>query len=201
MSVTRGQHESRPEGDFYETPEWCTRAIAKWLKAHGIDTPQTILDPGAGSGAITQVLREEWKDAYITAIDLHGSSRLVKYADEVYVKHDFLTASLDPGPQDLCVCNPPFSNAKKEDMVLAFIRHAMDWCLVGAFLTRLNWLAAAPTKKKGPRYEYLKGHQPSVLVLGKRPSFTGKGTDATEYCWLVWGIKSMAGRWEILELP
>jgi hypothetical protein len=36
-------------------------------------------------------------------------------------------------------------------------------------------------------------------VLPKRPSFTGGGTDATEYAWMVWG-PTRTGRLRILEV-
>lgn len=51
---------------------------------------------------------------------------------------------------------------------------------VTAFLLRLNWLASQK------RAFWLRKNTPSVYVLPKRPSFTGKGTDATDYCWAVW---------------
>lgn len=207
MSATRGQHENRPAGDFYETPAWCTRALIRWLVSwglgnHSINAPNRILDPGAGTGAITRVLRETWPTAVIQAwdIDVARLDRNEWATDPMY--HDFLKLDFGPyqWPFDLCVCNPPYSGPKGEDLALAFIKRAMEISKVGAFLVRLNWIAAAPTKKKQARYEYLKENPPGVLVLGKRPSFTGKGTDATEYCWLILGIEDFQGRWELLDL-
>ena len=40
------------------------------------------------------------------------------------------------------------------------------------------------------RYEFWQKHPLSELyVLSKRPSFTGKGTDATSYSFMVWNNK------------
>ena len=37
------------------------------------------------------------------------------------------------------------------------------------------------------RHEWWKENTPtSIHVLSKRPSFTGTGTDATGYCWIIW---------------
>ena len=224
MSATIGRGDPRrPATDFYETPEWCTRAVCRWLKKNacnnmpweafdedGRGTPMTILDPGAGSGAITRVLHREWPEAAVWAIEVDPKliqSIVSGRAEPRVGVHciDFLDInnawpSLCPGQRfDLTVCNPPFSGPHGEDYALAFIKRAMSMSRVGAFLVRLNWLAAAPTPKKRERYEYLKVNPPCVLVLGKRPSFTGKGTDATEYCWLIWGVLETAGRWELLD--
>ena len=51
-------------------------------------------------------------------------------------------------------------------------------------LLRINFLGS----KK--RYNFWKKNPAAAIyVLTKRPSFTGKGTDATEYAWFVWQKK------------
>ena len=48
-------------------------------------------------------------------------------------------------------------------------------------LLRLNYLGSIT------RHDWWKEYSPtSLYVLSKRPSFTGKGTDATDYAWFVW---------------
>lgn len=231
MSRTIGHSDPRrPATDFYETPEWCTRAVCRWLMDHvyglawatgGVASPATILDPGAGSGAISRVLRQKWPEAFIDLVDCDAKHEpaLRKFIDSnvgsgtyqsllSYQIVDFLLAGVSGGyvpsvngvpPFDPCVCNPPFSGPHREDLAFAFIEKAMRFSKVGAFLTRLNWLAAAPTKAKRERYRYLKANPPCVLVMGRRPSFTQGGTDATEYCWLVWGVPGTESRWEMLD--
>lgn len=226
MSRTKGHSDPRrSEADFFETPEWCVRAICEWLHAHScvlqvseteyqclIPYKSSILDPGSGTGAITGVLREEWPMSYIEGVEV-DHARVVACREAVpvlahpdgqstnIVEADFLTAQdRRPGePFDLCVCNPPFSGPHREDLALAFIERAMSMSKVGAFLVRLNWLAAAPTKQKLARYKYLKAHPPCVLVMGKRPIFRGEHGDSCEYCWLVFGLPGTEGRWELLD--
>lgn len=48
-------------------------------------------------------------------------------------------------------------------------------------MLRINFLGSIA------RHEWWKNNQPTALyVLSKRPSFSGKGTDATDYAWFVW---------------
>lgn len=76
---------------------------------------------------------------------------------------------------DLILTNPPFSIAKE------FIEHSLAKCNTCVMLLRLNYLGSIS------RHDWWKKHIPTALfVLSKRPSFTGKGTDATEYAWFVW---------------
>jgi hypothetical protein len=62
-----------------------------------------------------------------------------------------------------------------------------------AFLLRLNFLGSQR------RAAFHRSFPSDVYVLPRRPSFTGGGTDATEYCWMVWGAER-GGRWSILEI-
>ncbi len=76
---------------------------------------------------------------------------------------------------DLIITNPPFSLAKE------FIDHSLKNAKCVIMLLRLNFLASIK------RYEWWSSVPPTALyVLSKRPSFTGSGTDATDYAWFVW---------------
>lgn len=76
---------------------------------------------------------------------------------------------------DLILTNPPFSIAKE------FIDHARSLSSTVIMLLRINYLGSIS------RHDWWKENSPSSLhVLSKRPSFTGKGTDATDYAWFVW---------------
>lgn len=76
---------------------------------------------------------------------------------------------------DLIFTNPPFSLAAE------FIDHSTKHANTVFMLLRLNYLASIK------RYEWWKNNPPVALyVLSKRPSFTGSGTDATDYAWFVW---------------
>lgn len=82
------------------------------------------------------------------------------------------------GHVDLILTNPPYSIA--EEFVIKALHHA-DTVVM---LLRLNFLGAQK------RYKFWIENEPDALfVLSKRPSFTGKGTDSTEYAWFVWQNK------------
>ena len=52
-------------------------------------------------------------------------------------------------------------------------------------LLRINYLGSIS------RHQWWKENTPTALhVLSKRPSFTGTGTDATDYAWYVWDTTS-----------
>jgi len=76
---------------------------------------------------------------------------------------------------DLILTNPPFSIAKE------FIDHSLAHSNTCLMLLRINFLGSIG------RHEWWKENTPTALhVLSKRPSFTGRGTDATDYAWYVW---------------
>ena len=76
---------------------------------------------------------------------------------------------------DLILTNPPFSIAQP------FISHALKHCNTCFMLLRLNYLGSIT------RHEWWKSNPPiAIHVLSKRPSFTGTGTDATDYGWFAW---------------
>tara|TARA_R110000868_G_scaffold319286_9_gene580079 strand:- start:1824 stop:2384 length:561 start_codon:yes stop_codon:yes gene_type:complete len=76
---------------------------------------------------------------------------------------------------DLIFTNPPFSLAKE------FIDHSLAHSNTVFMLLRLNFLGSIK------RHEWWINNPPtSLFVFSKRPSFTGTGTDATDYAWFVW---------------
>jgi hypothetical protein len=84
---------------------------------------------------------------------------------------------------DLILTNPPFSLAKE------FIDHSLKYCNTCIMLLRINYLGSIG------RHDWWKENTPTALhVLSKRPSFTGKGTDATDYAWYVWDATERLNR-------
>jgi hypothetical protein len=76
---------------------------------------------------------------------------------------------------DLILTNPPFSLAQ------SFIDHSIEQAQTVMMLLRINYLGSIS------RHDWWKLNSPtSLFVLSKRPSFTGRGTDATDYAWYVW---------------
>lgn len=118
----------------------------------------TAFEPCEGDGRITDFLIKNGIDA--DGIDIRFGT-------------DYLTTKCSP--VDLIITNPPFSLAKE------FIEKAITEANTVIMLLRINFLGAQK------RYTWWVENEPSTLyVLSKRPSFTGTGTDSTEYAWYVW---------------
>lgn len=183
MSDTNRGAERAPS-DFYPTPEPTTGLFFRWAE-HALPTPSLIVDPCAGNGAILRVAEryghechgvevrpEEAPDAnselgrrwgWLTADALAPSGMAAELRN---------TLACMPAA---IVTNPPYSLARQFIETWA---PSVPW---SAWLLRLNF---AGSQK---RASWLMSHRPShILVLPKRPSFTGGRTDATEYAWFVW---------------
>lgn len=181
-------HERRAD-DFYATPAWVTRAIGPYLEGpHG---HQTVgFDPCCGDGAILNVMAEWWFGAKPIGIEIDAGRAAAAGTLHAVTLGDALAI---PWPDaDMLVTNPPYA------LAMAFIERALGWLELGedrevAFLTRLNFLGSQK------RAAFHRQHPCDVYVLPKRPSFTGGGTDATEYCWMVWG-PGRGNRWFMLDV-
>jgi hypothetical protein len=76
---------------------------------------------------------------------------------------------------DLILTNPPYSYAQE------FIEYSIPRASCVIMLLRINFLGAQK------RFNWwIKNEPDALIVLSNRPSFTGTGTDATEYAWYVW---------------
>lgn len=155
----------RREADFYETPDWLTRAIVPHL---GI--PRRVLEPACGGHAIVDVLTEAWPGAIV----VHGD-KFPKCRTEAV---DFLSVAPAPG-FDLIITNPPFSLARE------FVEHALRFDGVRVcMLLRVGFLGSQE------RAEWWRAHRPSgMYVTPRRPCFVGSGSDNSEYAWLVWNTE------------
>lgn len=118
---------------------------------------KTAHEPGAGDGRIVQFLLE--KGINTTYSEITEDKDFFEWDSSV----------------DLIITNPPFSLAQE------FIEHSISRADTVIMLLRLNFLASIK------RYSWWAKNSPtSLFVLSKRPSFTGAGTDATDYAWFVW---------------
>lgn len=172
MSAT-GRSDVRHPDDFYATPAWCTRAIAPHLR---LFPERGAYDPCAGSGAILDVMldlgcttsgleldAERARQAQLRGHGVHSRDALGEYPWRV-------------PERGLVVTNPPYG------LALEFVRRALGECSHVAMLLRLPWLASQK------RAAWMRANTPAVYVLPRRPSFTGKGTDATDYAWMLWSF-------------
>ena len=196
MSAT-GRGAERAPQDFYATPGWTTRALAQvfpeWFEKNERTTGAVILEPCCGAGAI---LRELHPSLVRTGLELDEVRAAQARASEFRIeRRDALDATpwVSNRPPIAIVTNPPYS------LAAPFIDRALrevDARGTVAMLLRLNYLGS---RRRGAWH---RAHPSHIYVLERRPSFTGGGTDATEYAWFVWDAESRDngfGRVSVLE--
>ena len=193
MSAT-GRSDVRVESDFYGTPPYCVHRLLEACKLPG----GLWLEPSAGEGAIIKAVNAVRSDVKWAAFEIREACRpalLPLVQNGHALTRDFLSmvpVSEDRLHADVVIGNPPFSLARE------FVERCLDWAPYVALLLRLNFLGSAK------RRALFANEMPDIYVLPNRPSFTGNGTDATEYCWMVWPPERgrTAGKIEILaETP
>lgn len=146
------------------------------------------LDPACGDGAILDVIREMYPGIACDGFEIDEDRAVAAMAKgHGVVCLDALGRESDWSNVDIAVMNPPFS------LAIEFLRRAIKEVDTVAALLRLNFLGGQK------RAEWHRCNPSDVYVLPRRPSFTGGGTDATEYAWFVWG-PGRGNRWEILDL-
>ncbi|KKW45621.1 MAG: hypothetical protein UY96_C0017G0022 [Parcubacteria group bacterium GW2011_GWB1_56_8] len=191
MSATN-RGSTRRDNDAYATPAWAVRRFLEEMKqGKSLARPESIRDPGAGSGILLQVARDFFPDSKLSAIEIRPECQenLSRITQDVTIT-DYLTASDCPFV-DLTLMNPPYS------LAMQFVQKALSHSTWVIALLRLNWLAAEK------RYAFLRQNTPDVYILPNRPSFTMLGTDMTEYAWMAWGAHSrngVAGKIKLLEV-
>ena len=179
MSATN-RGSKRSVYDFYATPIEC---VEKLLENFIIEKPNiNILEPSAGNGNIIKVLKDKGINGNITAVEIREEeyNNLLKLADKVVID-DFLQWNTNKD-YDLIIGNPPFSLARE------FIEKCFE---ISNEKTKIVMLLRTSFLESKSRYNFWQKYPLSGLyVLSKRPSFTGKGTDATSYAWFIWNKSS-----------
>lgn len=147
--------------DAYMTPRWCVDLIAE--RVQDLNCFDTFLEPCRGTGSIS---------------DHPHFQRAVPFWAELSEGVDYLDPAFSTAA-DLIVTNPPFS------LALEFLTKSLAQPASVAYLLRVNFLGSQKRK------EFWQANPLSHLyVLSRRPSFTGHGTDSTEYAWFVWDRRS-----------
>jgi hypothetical protein len=171
----------------FPTPPWATRAILPQLRQYLPPKERLlILEPAAGDGAIVQQLlswgscqvdcqeiRPECEPALEKLRGCESEGRVSIVAIRDFLEHP---SERRPCDYDLVITNPPYKHA------LEFAQHALEYVHLNGIvvmLLRLGFLASRS------RAEWLSRHMPDVHILSRRPSFSGAGTDATDYGWFV----------------
>lgn len=174
MSATNRGTE-RVKADFYPTP---VNVIKNFLDVHKLKEG-TILEPCAGNGHFIKTLREVGYENHVLAYELREEENVNLYNSGAnYVEHgDFLKRTEKNISVKTVITNPPYSHAEE------FVRKCKE-LYPNAEIIMLLRLAFLESKK---RFEFWQQHKVNKLyILSQRPSFTGKGTDATAYAWFVW---------------
>jgi len=162
----------RRANDAYYTPDELANRLVGLLPVQPTDL---ALEPSAGGGAFVRALQA--RGALVCGVDIDPDSVGVKQAQHHAWTGDFRDHEWNDPPYDWIVGNPPYKDAQLH------VQHALD--NTGrhvAMLLRMGFLAGQQRQR-----ELWSDHRPRcVWVLSKRPSFTGGGTDSTDYCWIWW---------------
>ena len=185
MSATNRSAVRRAD-DFYRTPAWVVRALLESEPLHG-----PTLEPACGDGAILRELVERHYEPLIgVELDPDRCRAAQAQEDAARAGRVFCGDYLQPDRQlqqtlgawrfATVVSNPPYRQAAE------FIRASLKRVQPGGrvcMLLRLNFLGSSRKRLGvvGPGSGLAR-----VIVLARRPSFTGGGTDACEYAWMIW---------------
>ena len=166
--------------DRYYTPQALADAIVEALDEDEGPGLGWVLEPSVGGGSFARACRDLWPSNRVNGIDADHNAP-GRWACDVFEIADFLAlpAPVDPDyPPRLIIGNPPYRNAE------AHIRQALDIVAPGGHVVFLLRLAMLEGQARRALWAE---HPPKrVLVLSRRPSFTGGGTDSAAYGVFVW---------------
>jgi hypothetical protein len=193
-----GEDTKRVDLDMYPTPTWVTLEAMPFLPPlPGLD----ILEPGAGTGAIVDVLRrhgaqrERLRAVELDPVRFWRLRQQHRDLGDKLIQTDYLRyAASTYDKYDLIITNPPYSVA--HPYIRASLRLLKPRGTV-AMLLRVNFMGGQK------RATWHRENRSDIKVLSRRPSFTGKGTDATEYAWFLWGWdhvnnRPYEGHWDVI---
>ena len=187
MSASKGPNSAvRHSNDEYITPSW---AVRRFLEAYSIPPTAMLFDPCAARGELIETVKSLLPNRWLaTEINPNHAEALAKVTGlpPEAVCADFLALPwpAEPDPTVITLSNPPYRYAQE------FIGHALTFTKIVAFLLRVNFLADG----RG-RAGFMNRLNPAIFVLPNRPSFDGRGGDACEYAWFVFGDERIAGCW------
>lgn len=163
--------------DAYMTPPKLAEAIVARAAAAFRLTPDmefNIIEPGAGTGVFVRAARAQWPRSHIVAVDVDGRYRraCMKAGADDFVHGDY-SRGAGGGWATLTIGNPPFGLAAE------FIREALDGSAFTCFLMRAAFRAGVGRWAPGGLFDVNPPRETWPVV--PRPSFTGGGTEHSEY--------------------
>lgn len=169
--------------EFFPTPPWATRALFEFVLKH-IKYPeiQSALDPAAGLGHMSSVLKE-----YVSHVE---ATDIYDYGLHLNTIRNFITHPPKKKPQWI-ITNPPFELAE------LFLKTALETATSGvAFLLRLSWIEGQN------RYNSIWNRNPASITapFSERVSmclggWDPKGQFATAHAWFIWIKKLGTNEW------
>lgn len=174
MSTTR----ERVDNDFYATPENAIRAILDVVKLDG-----SILEPAAGQGHISRLLREYYPYSELVSTDL--IQREEKFGIAIDGGVDFLTYDYNR-KFDNVITNPPFNLAQE------FIERALelsnDKVIMFAKIQLLEGNKRREMFDNTPlKYVYVFSKRVNPLRNGEELDENGKPWASTMcFAWFIW---------------
>jgi hypothetical protein len=161
----------RLANDRYDTPAWCTEALARVDSEHW---PETIWEPASGRRAMSEVLLEHTRVIETDLVQVRGVRRL----DFLKTRRRLASA---------IVTNPPYRHAS------GFIRHAIE---LGVWLLKADFLCA---RERLELVQEL-GYPARIWGLTERPDFRSQGAPTMHCAWFIWdGVNKTHARFELLE--
>lgn len=136
-----------------------------------------VLEPCAGNGNIVKTVKDKYSNINITSIEIRPEEKInLQQYGKVYIE-DYLTWEQDKYYNTI-ITNPPFSIAQQ------ILEKSFEISDSNTQIIMLLRLAFLESKKRNSFWQ--KHPVDCIYVLSDRPSFTGKGTDASAYGWFVW---------------
>jgi len=156
--------------------------IIKFLRHHKLQEGN-ILEPCAGNGNFIRIIREMGYNDHITAIEIREEEKNnLKNNGSSEIEIENFLNYIPIKQYKTIIGNPPYSLAQE----------IIEKCFqISNKNTEIIMLLRLAFLESNKRYEFWQQHPVNKLyILSQRPSFTGKGTDATAYAFFVWDDSS-----------
>lgn len=173
MSAT-GRGAERDALDRYYTPDDLASAIVRHIVAPHLTPGDVVIEPSAGGGSFVRALQAA--EARVLAIDIDPDAPALHDGDADWtMRGDWSEVAHRPSGAVAVVGNPPYRGWE------AHAEAAIQCAPVVAMLLR------SAATSGGERAEWWAAHpHAEKWELSERPSFTGGGTDSSDYCVIVW---------------